>query len=65
MQKDIEYYYKGYDITNNNRLEKYMMEYANPYGYNFDSNDRRIINYTKKVTRTNQDKVKSKEYTSK
>ena len=50
-----DYYYKEYDITNTNRLEKYMMEYQNPYGYNLESNRRRIIDYDKKVTRTNQD----------
>ena len=38
MNKD--YFYKGYDITNNSRLEKYMMEYQNPYGYNYESNRR-------------------------
>jgi len=57
MNKD--YFYKGYDITNNSRLEKYMMEYQNPYGYNYESNRRRIIDYDKKVTRTNQDLIKN------
>ena len=54
-----EYPYKGYDITNNNRLERYMMEYQNPYGYNLDCNRRRVIDYEKKVTRTNQDLIKN------
>ena len=64
MQKDIDYHYKGYDITNINKLEKYMMEYSNPYGYNFDSNDKRIIDEVKKAMRTNQDMLKSKSYLS-
>ena len=54
-----EYPYKGYDITNTNRLEKYTMEYQNPYGYNYESNRRKVINYEKKVTRTNQDLIKN------
>ena len=53
------YYYKGYDITNTNRLEKYMMEYQNPYGYNLESSRRRIVDYDKKVTKTNQDTIKN------
>ena len=57
MYKD--YYYKTYDITNSNRLEKYFMEYNNPYGYNFESNNRRVVDYDKKVTRTNQDNIKN------
>ena len=33
-----DYYYKGYDVSNKNRLERLKMEYNNPYGYNFASN---------------------------
>ena len=40
-------YYKGYDIDNKNRLEKFQNEYANPYGYNLESNVRREIDYDK------------------
>ena len=57
MYKD--YYYKTYDITNTNRLEKYMMEYQNPYGYNLESNSRRVIDHNKRVSRTNQDMIKN------
>ncbi len=58
MIKASDYYYKGYDIENINRLEKLFMEYNNPYGYNFDCNMRRVVDYNKKATHTNQDWVK-------
>ena len=59
MFKAKDYYYKGYDVTSKNRLEKLAMEYHNPYGYNFDSNSKRVINYEKKASRTNQDSIKN------
>ena len=57
--------YKGYDIDNKNRLEKLQNEYANPYGYNLESNVRREIDYDKNATFTNQNMVKNKEYNTK
>ena len=45
MYKSSDYYYKGYDVTNTNRLERLKMEYSNPYGYNLESNSRRMIKY--------------------
>lgn len=65
MFKSINYYYKGYDVTNNNRLERLAMEYQNPYGYNLESNSKRVVDYDKKVTRTNQNYVKNKEFSGK
>ena len=62
MYKPIEYYYIGYDVTNTNRLERLKMEFQNPYGYNFESNAKRIIDYDKRVTYTNQNFVKNREY---
>ena len=58
MYKPIEYYYKGYDVTNTSRLERLKMEYSNPYGYNLESNNRRVIDYEKKAIYTNQDNKK-------
>ena len=58
-------YYKVYDIDNKNRLEKLQNEYANPYGYNLESNVRREIDYDKNATFTNQNMVKNKEYNTK
>ena len=62
---NTNYYYKGYDVTNNSRLERLKMEYSNPYGYNLDSNSRRVIDYDKKATYTNQNNVKNKEFSTK
>ena len=62
---NTNYYYKGYDVDNNNRLERLKMEYSNPYGYNLDSNERRVKNYDKLVTYTNQNYVKNKEFSGK
>ncbi len=56
------YYYKGYDITNKNRLEKLKNEYVNPYGYNFESNLRTLKRVDIDKVMTNQDLVKLKEY---
>ena len=62
---NTNYYYKGYDVTNTNRLERLKMEYSNPNGYNFESNAKRIIDYDKRVTYTNQNFVKNREYLGK
>ncbi len=62
MSRNTDYYYKGYDITNKNRLEKMLMELQNPYGYNFSSTARRVIDYNLLATRTNQDCIKNKEF---
>ena len=62
---NTNYYYKGYDVDNNNRLERLKMEYSNPYEYNLDSNERRVKNHDKLVTYTNQNYVKNKEFSGK
>ncbi|MBE6140672.1 MAG: hypothetical protein E7172_03960 [Firmicutes bacterium] len=56
------YYYKGYDISNKNRLEKMAMECCNPYGYNLGSTSKRIIDEVAKYTFTNQDLLKNKSF---
>lgn len=58
MFKMSDYYYKGYDIESKSRLEKIRMEYTNPYGYNLESNERRVKRSD--VRWTNQDMVKNK-----
>ncbi len=60
-----DYYYKGYDISNKSRLERLAMEYLNPYGYNWEANKRRKINYEQRCTQINQDFVKNKEFNRK
>ncbi|MEG0794435.1 MAG: hypothetical protein RSF02_01390 [Bacilli bacterium] len=59
MVNHNDYYYKGYDITNKNRMEMLLMGIDNPYGYNIGSNKRRIVNNDDFVCKTNQDNVKS------
>lgn len=41
------------------------MELQNPYGYNFESNTRRVIDLEMSMHRTNQDRVKNKEFNGK
>lgn len=65
MNKLLNYYYKGYDITSKSRLEKMEMEYLNPYGYNFDSNEKRIVDKDFLVSHPNQNNVKNGEYMGK
>ncbi len=60
MFRTNNYYYKGYDVDNHNRLERLAMEFNNPYGYNLESNLRRVIDYDKVVTKTNQDLIKGR-----
>ena len=60
MFRTNNYYYKGYDVDNQNRLERLAMEFNNPYGYNLESNLRRVIDYDKVVTKTNQDLIKGR-----
>ena len=62
MDKKSSYFYKGFDITSNNRLERIMYEYQNPYGYNLESNSKRAVNYEQKASHTTQDLVKCKGY---
>ena len=57
-----KYYYKGYDISNENNLEKLEMEYYNKYRYKINSNKRRMIDNELMCTRTNQDCVKNKKF---
>ena len=59
------YFYKGYDVSNKNRLERLAMEYNNPYGYNFGSNLRRKVDLDLKCTQINQDFVKNREFNTK
>ena len=62
MFKINDYYYKGYDIESKSRLERIRMEYSNPYGYNLESNQRRVVDIDSNVTHTNQNMVKNREY---
>lgn len=65
MARNTDYYYKGYDITNKNRMEKITMELQNPYGYNMESNVRRIKDLDSSFLKTSQDLIKNKEFNGK
>lgn len=58
MQKRLDYYYKSYDIDNNNSLEKKNFETMNEYGYNFELNNKRVIDYEKKCSRVMYSDIK-------
>lgn len=60
MQKRLDYYYKSYDIESNSAWEKKNFEYMNEYGYNFDSNKKRVIDYDKMCKRVLYSDVKKR-----
>ncbi len=53
MRKHIDYYYKCYDKQNENGIDKICNERFNEYGYNFDSNSKKTINYDEIAKKTN------------
>ena len=60
MRKHIDYFYKCYDRLNNSTFEKINSECFNEYGYNFDSNQNRVIDPDEQVKKTNYNLCKSK-----
>lgn len=60
MQKRLDYYYKSYDIENENLWEKKNFEYLNEYGYNFDSNKKRVVDYEKNCKKVLYSDVKKR-----
>ena len=46
-----DYYYKTCEIEKMNSLDKKRYEYFNNYGYNVDSNKKRIIDYDMQIKR--------------
>lgn len=55
MRKHIEYYYKCYDKQNESNMDRIINEKFNEYGYNFDSNSKRIIDYDALLKKKNYD----------
>ena len=51
MQKRLDYFYKSYDNENVNPREKRNYETMNEYGYNFEVNNQRYVDYEKKCSR--------------
>ena len=43
MRKNVDYFYKSYDGSPLSELERKEVEYFNDYGYNLESNRRRVI----------------------
>lgn len=60
MRKHIDYFYKCYDRVNHSMMEKINSESFNEYGYNFESNQKRVINPDEHCKRTNYNLCKSK-----
>ncbi len=58
MQRRLDYVYKSYDIESDSAWEKRNFECMNEYGYNFDSNKRRVVDYEKKCKRVLYSDVK-------
>ncbi len=44
MRKHIDYYYKCFDKESDNEVDRIVNERFNDYGYNFDTNRRKVIN---------------------
>ena len=59
MRKHIMDYYKSYDGKYENNIEKIIKEKFNEYGYNFDTNRRREINYDTLASKTDYKNVKN------
>lgn len=59
MRKHIDYYYKCYDKQNENNLDRIANERFNEYGYNFDGNSKRNINYDELARKTDYKNVKN------
>ncbi|MBQ6687589.1 MAG: hypothetical protein IJN03_03605 [Bacilli bacterium] len=60
MQKRLDYFYKSYDIDSDNAWERKTIGCMNEYGYNFDSNKKRIIDYEKKCSKVLYSDVKKR-----
>lgn len=58
MRKHIDYHYKCYDRQNESNIDKIINERFNEYGYNFDTNYNRVINYDNLACKTDYLNVK-------
>ncbi len=58
MRKNINYFYKCYDKQNENGIDRIVNERFNEYGYNLDSNKKRIIDYDELARKTDYKNVK-------
>lgn len=60
MRKHVDYFYKCYDKINDSELDRICNECFNEYGYNFDSNKRRVMDYDEVAKKTNYNACKNK-----
>ncbi len=60
MRKHIDYFYKCYDKKDTNEMERIVNERFNEYGYNFDSNSKKNIDYDALASKTNYTNCKKK-----
>ena len=58
MQKHLDYFYKNYDIEDDNPLSKKNFEVMNEYGYNYEVTNKRVIDYDKKCSKVLYSDVK-------
>ena len=58
MQKRLDYFDKNYDIEDDNPLSKKNFEVMNEYGYNYELNNKRVIDYDKKCSKVLYSDVK-------
>lgn len=59
MRKHIDYYYKCYDRQNESNIDRIVNERFNEYGYNFENNKKRIIDYDELARKTDYKNVKN------
>ena len=59
MRKHIDYHYKCYDKQNVSNMDRIVNERFNEYGYNFDTNSKRCINYDDLARKTDYKNVKN------
>ena len=53
MRKHIDYFYKCYDKQDREGIERTIHERFNEYGYNFDTNKRKVVDYDYLASHTN------------
>lgn len=57
-RRSCDYHYKAFDIICDTPLDKKRYEYLNEYGFNIDSNKKRIIDYEAQFKRVRYKKTK-------
>jgi len=60
MRKHIDYFYKCYDKQDRDGIDSIINERFNEYGYNFDSNSKKNVDYDEEAKRTNYNNCKKR-----